>query len=123
MGVSTLFAIFIACLGLFGLAGIMSVNKTKEIGIRKVLGAGVYNIWAMLNRDLVKLALVAVVFAAPISWYVMNKWLGNFEYKITIGWEIFAFAGVICLLIALLTVSYHSLRAAFANPVESLRNE
>lgn len=123
MGVATLFAIFIACLGLFGLAGIMSVNKTKEIGIRKVLGAGAYNIWALLNRDLVKLALVAVILAAPISWYVMNEWLGNFEYKITIGWEIFAFAGVFCLLIALLTVSYHSLRAAFANPVESLRYE
>lgn len=123
MGVATLFAIFIACLGLFGLAGIMAVNKTKEIGIRKVLGAGAYNIWALLNRDLVKLAVIAVLLAAPVSWYVMNKWLGNFEYKISIGWESFAVAGVLCLLIALLTVSYHSLRAAFANPVESLRYE
>lgn len=123
MGVATAFALLIACMGLFGLAGIMALNKTKEIGIRKVLGASLTNILTMLNRDLVRLALLALLLAAPAGWYVMHKWLGRFEYRIAMSWELFAVAGLACLTVALLTVSYHSLRAARRNPVDSLKYE
>lgn len=120
---STLFAILIACLGLFGLAGIMAMNKTKEIGVRKVLGAGVYHILTLLNKDLVKLAIIAVLLAAPVSWYIMNQWLDNFEFKITMGWSAFFVGAILCLFIALLTVSYHTIKAAIANPIDSIRYE
>jgi len=123
MQASSVFAVFIACLGLFGLAGILSVNKTKEIGIRKVLGAGVSDILLLLNRDLFRLALIALLIATPAAWYVMQQYLQNFEYRINLGWTSFLLAGVLLLTIALLTVSYHSARAALRNPVSALRYE
>lgn len=123
IGVATAFAIFIACLGLFGLAGILTVNKTKEIGIRKVLGAGLSQILLLLNKDLGKLTILALIIATPLAWYVMNQWLDNFEYKIELSWWVFALGAVVCLVLAVGTVGYHALRAALRNPVEALRNE
>ena len=123
MGISTLMAILIACLGLFGLAGLTAVNKTKEIGIRKVLGAGINQIILLLNKDIVKLILISLVFAAPVSWYIMEQWLSDFAYRIDIGVGVMVLSAVSALVIALLTVSYHSIKAATVNPVESLRSE
>ncbi len=123
MGHSTAFAILIACLGLFGLAGLTAVNKTKEIGIRKVLGAGAKQIALLLNKDIVKLVVVSVVLSAPVSWYVMNTWLDHFAYRIDIGPDIFLVSALIALIFALLTVSYHVVKATLRNPVESLRYE
>jgi putative ABC transport system permease protein len=123
MGISTFVAILIACMGLFGLAGITAVNKTKEIGIRKVLGAGVQQIILLLNKDLVKLVLVSLLLAAPLSWYIMNRWLTDFAYRIEIGPGVFLASAVAVLVIAVATVSYHSVKAALINPVESLRSE
>lgn len=123
MGLSTLMAILIACLGLFGLAGLTAVNKTKEIGIRKVLGAGMSQIILLLNKGIVKLILTSIIIAAPISWYVMEQWLSDFAYRIEIGVGLFFIAGVITILIALITVSYYSVKATMINPVESLRSE
>lgn len=123
MGYATAFAILIACLGLFGLAGLNAVNKTKEIGIRKVLGAGVDSIIVLLNKDIVMLIVTSLVLAAPVSWYVMESWLSGFAYRVDIGASVFLISGVLALTIALLTVSFHAVRAALANPVESLRYE
>lgn len=123
IGVATAFAIFIACLGLFGLAGILTVNKTKEIGIRKVLGAGLSQILLLLNKDLGKLTVLSLIIATPLAWYVMNRWLDNFEYKVELNWWVFALGAVVCLVLAVGTVGYHALRAALRNPVEALRNE
>lgn len=123
MGLSTGLAIVISCLGLFGLAGINAVNRTKEIGIRKVLGANLGNIFLLLNRQYVWLALLAFVFAAPASWYSMDRWLADFKFKITIGWELFAISMLVGLAIALLTVSYHAIKAALVNPAETLKYE
>ena len=119
----TLFTIFIACLGLFGLVLYVAAQKTKEIGIRKVLGATVANIVVLLSKDFVKLVLISNIFAWPVAYIMMNHWLQNFAYRITIGWWIFILAGMLALGIALLTVSFLSIRAALANPVESLRYE
>ncbi len=116
-------AVFIACLGLFGQAAISGENKTKEIGIRKVNGARTNEVIAMLNRDFIKWVAIAFVIACPIAWYAMHKWLENFAYKTTLSWWVFAAAGVIALVIALVTVSWQSWRAATRNPVESLRYE
>ena len=115
--------IFVACLGLFGLATFTAEQRTKEIGVRKVLGASVGSIVALLSRDFLKLVVVAIVIASPIAWYGMNEWLQDFAYKIDISWWVFALAGVLAVMIALLTVSFQSVRAALANPVESLRSE
>ncbi|MTI88449.1 MAG: FtsX-like permease family protein [Balneolaceae bacterium] len=123
MGVSTLMAILIACLGLFGLAGLTAVNKTKEIGIRKVLGAGISQIIFLLNKGIVKLILMSIIIAAPLSWYVMEQWLSDFAYSIEIGAGLFFVTGIATLLIALITVSYYSIKAAMVNPVDSLRSE
>jgi putative ABC transport system permease protein len=123
MGTSTLFAICIACLGLFGLSGLMAVNRTKEIGIRKVLGATIPNIFFLLNKSTLKIAMVALVLAVPFSWYLMSKWLEDFAYRISISWEIFAIAGIIGILTAVIAVSVPSIKAALMNPVKSLRNE
>lgn len=120
---STSFAIFIACLGLFGLAGINAINRTKEIGIRKVMGAELSSIFVMLNRQYVWLAIIAFVLAAPVSWYVMNKWLGSFKYAISMSWELFAVSMLTGLVLALLTVSYHAIKAALINPAETLKYE
>ena len=119
----TILAVFIACLGLFGQAVITSENKIKEIGIRKVNGAKISEILALLNADFVKWIAIAFVIATPIAYYAMNKWLENFAYKTTLSWWIFALAGLLALGITLLTVSWQSWRAATRNPVEALRYE
>jgi putative ABC transport system permease protein len=116
-------AILIACLGIFGLATFLSETRTKEIGVRKVNGAKVSEILAMLNKDFVKWVVIAFVIATPIAYYAMNKWLENFAYKTTLSWWIFALAGLLALGIALLTVSWQSWKAATRNPVEALRYE
>lgn len=123
-GLSTGFAIIIACLGLFGLAGINALNRTKEIGIRKVMGAELGNIFILLNKQYVWLSLIAFAMAAPVSWYVMQEWwLKSFKFKITLGWELFAISMLAGLLVALLTVSYHGIKAALVNPAETLKYE
>ncbi len=119
----TSIAIFISCLGLFALAAFMSQRRTKEIGIRKVLGASLLSILGLLSGEFIKLILIAFLLAAPISWFAMEKWLEDFAYRIDISWWAFLLAGVISLLIALLAVGYQSITAALANPVKSLRNE
>ncbi len=122
-GVFAGLAILIACLGLFGLASFSARQRTKEIGIRKVLGASVAGIVALLSKEFVKLVLAANVIAWPLTYFVMNNWLRDFAYRIDIGWWIFALAGGLALIIALLTVSTQAIKAALANPVESLRYE
>lgn len=121
--VFTSFAVFIACMGLFGLAAFTSETRTKEIGIRKVLGASVASLVSLLSRDFLKLVVVALVIASPIAWYVMNQWLGDFAYKVDIGWWIFALAGGLAVGVAVFTVSFQAIKAALMNPVESLRSE
>lgn len=116
-------AILIACLGLFGLAAFTTEQRAKEIGIRKVLGASVSGIMAMLSKDFVKLVLVAILIATPIAWWAMTKWLEDFAYRIEIEWWMFAVAGLASVLIALVTVSWQAIRAAVANPIKSLRTE
>lgn len=116
-------AIIVACLGLFALSAFMVEQRNKEISIRLVLGATLQNIFRLLTDQFIKLVLVSFVLAVPMSWYVMQKWLEDYEYKITIGWEVFAVAGIVSVIIALLTVSYQSIRAALANPTNSLRSE
>lgn len=116
-------AILIACLGLFGLATYMAEQRTKEIGVRKVLGASVPDIVSMLSKDFVKLVLIAAIIAFPVAWLAMNKWLQEFAYRIDIGWWIFIIAGLSAILIALITVSFQAIKAAMANPVKALRSE
>jgi ABC-type antimicrobial peptide transport system permease subunit len=119
----TSMAIFIGCLGLFGLATFMANQKTKEIGVRKALGASVESIVLLFSREYVKLILIGFVLAAPAVWFVMNKWLENFAYKITIGPLVFVAGFLVTLLIAVITVGYRSFKAAIVNPIESLRYE
>ena len=116
-------SLFIACLGLFGLSVFVVERKVKEIGIRKVLGANVSGIVGLLSKDFVKLVLVAILIATPLSWYFMDKWLNDFAYRIHIKWWMFVAAGLVALLIALLTVSFQAIKAALMNPVKSLRTE
>ena len=116
-------AILIACLGLFGLATFISEQRTKEIGIRKVLGASVEGIVRLLSKDFLKLVGISFVIAAPLSWWIMNNWLKDFAYRIPLEWWIIVLAGFIALLIALTTVSFQAIKAAIANPVTSLRSE
>jgi hypothetical protein len=123
LNVSMLVTIFISCMGLFGLAMFMVQTRTKEIGIRKVLGASVSNIAAMLSKDFAKLVMLSILIASPIAWLFMNEWLQDFAYRVRIGWWIFFVAGIAALLVALATVSFHSIKAAIANPVRSLRTE
>ncbi len=115
--------IFVACLGLFGLATFTAEQRTKEIGVRKVLGASVDSIVALLSRDFLKPVLIAIVIASPVAWYAMTKWLQNFAYKIDMSWWVIALAGGLAMGIALLTVSFQSIKAALMNPVKSLRSE
>lgn len=123
IGLATGVTILVSCLGLFGLATLTAFQRTKEIGIRKVLGATVAGIVGMLSTDFVKLVCLAIVIASPIAWWAMNKWLDDFAYRIDIQWWMFAVAGMAAVVIALLTVSWQAIRAAVANPVESLRDE
>ncbi len=116
-------AIFIACLGLLGLATYSAMQRTKEIGIRKVLGAGITNIVTLLSKDFVKLVCIAILIATPFSWYAMSEWLSEYAYKIDVQWWVFALSGIMALTIALLTVSFHAIKSANANPVKSLRTE
>lgn len=119
----SILAIFIGCLGLFGLASYTAEKRTKEIGIRKVLGASVSGIVILLSNDFLKLVAIGFLIAVPVAWYAMHKWLANFAYHVSIGVWTFAFAGALAMFIALFTVSWRSMRAALMNPVKSLRNE
>jgi putative ABC transport system permease protein len=123
LGIFAGLTIFVACLGLFGLATFMAEQRTKEIGVRKVLGASVPGIVGLLSKDFLKLVGVALLLAVPVAWYVMNQWLQNFAYKIDIEWWMFALAGILAVGIALLTVSVQSVKAALMNPVKSLKTE
>ncbi len=123
LSVFALIAIFIGCLGLFGLISFMVAQQTKEVGVRKVLGASVPSILWLFGQEFVRLTLIAIVIASPIAWYVMNKWLQEFTYKIDIEWWMFALAGLLAVVVALLTVSFQATKAALKNPVKSLRSE
>ncbi|MGC4035871.1 MAG: ABC transporter permease [Chitinophagaceae bacterium] len=117
------FAIFIASLGLLGLSLFATIQRTKEIGVRKVLGASVSNIVLLLSKDFIRLVLIAFVVAAPLAWYIMHKWLQDFAYRINISWWIFLLAGTLAVVIALATISFQAIKAAMTNPVKSLRTE
>ncbi|HVX25247.1 MAG TPA: FtsX-like permease family protein [Parafilimonas sp.] len=119
----TIMAIFISCLGLFGLAAFSAEQRKKEIGVRKVLGASVPGIVQLLSKEFLKLVVISIVIATPIAWWAMNKWLQSFVYRVTISWWMFALAGAIAVAIALITVSFQSIKAAVSNPVKSLRTE
>jgi ABC-type antimicrobial peptide transport system permease subunit len=119
----SIISIFICCIGLWGLIAFVVVRKTKEIGVRKVLGATVGNIVTMLSTEFVGLVLTGFLIAAPIAWYFMNRWLENFAYRITIEWWIFLLGALLATTIALLTISFQSIKAALSNPVKSLRSE
>lgn len=116
-------AILISCLGLFGLATLTAHQRTKEIGIRKVLGASVAGVVALLSKDFVKLVLIAILLASPLAWYAMHRWLESFAYRIDIEWWMFATAGLLAVAIALITISFQSIKAAVVNPIKSLRAE
>jgi putative ABC transport system permease protein len=116
-------AIFISCLGLFALASYATERRTKEIGVRKVLGASISSITTLLSKDFLKLVVVSCLVAFPLAWWVMHTWLQDYQYRITISWWIFPIAGIVAVLIAILTISFQSIKAAIANPVKSLRTE
>ena len=116
-------AIIIACLGLLGLSAYMVELRTKEIGIRKVLGASVRNVTVLLSKDFIRPILIAIVIATPLAWYGMHQWLQNFAYRVNVEWWMFALAGMLAVFIALATISFQSVKAALANPVKSLRSE
>jgi len=122
-GIFAFIAITVACLGLFGMAAYMAERRTKEIGVRKVLGASVMGIVGLMSNDFIKPVLLANLIAWPVAWFVMEKWLQDFAYRIDLSWWIFVLAGVLALVIALLTVSWQAIKAALANPIESLRYE
>ncbi len=115
--------IFISCLGLFGLAAYMAESRVKEVGVRKILGASVSNITALLSKDFVTLVVISIFIASPIAWYFMKQWLMSFDYRIQINWYVFVLAGLTAIIIALITVSFQAIKAAIANPVTSLRSE
>ncbi|MEJ7678094.1 MAG: FtsX-like permease family protein [Segetibacter sp.] len=123
---STVFAvlaIFISCLGLFGLASFMAEQRKKEIGVRKVLGATVVNLWQLLTKDFIMLVIISLLIATPVAYYLTHNWLQNYEYRTELSWWIFAIAGLGALAITLLTVSFQAIKAAIANPVKNLRTE
>jgi putative ABC transport system permease protein len=122
-GIFTAFAIFVACLGLFGLTMFSTIQRTKEIGVRKVLGASVSNIIVLLSKDFIKLVAIACFIAFPIAWWVMNTWLRDFSYRIPINGWVFVIAGLFAVMIALITISFQAIKAAVSNPVKSLRTE
>jgi putative ABC transport system permease protein len=123
ISIATVLSFIVCCLGLFGLAHLSTSRRIKEIGIRKVLGATVSQVVVLLSGDFLKLVIIAFIIAAPVSWIVMNKWLQDFAYRVSIEWWMFAAAGFAALLIALITVSFQSIKTAVKNPVESLRTE
>jgi putative ABC transport system permease protein len=119
----TIIAIIISCLGLFGLATFTAEQRTKEIGIRKVLGAGVSGLVALLSKDFLRLVLIAVIIASPLAWWAMHKWLQNFAYQTSITWQVFALTTLLAIVIAFVTISFQAIKAAIANPIKSLRTE
>jgi ABC-type antimicrobial peptide transport system permease subunit len=119
----TILAIFISCLGLFGLASFVAEQRKKEIGVRKVLGASTYNLWKMLSKEFAVLVIISCFIAIPVAWYYLNNWLNHYEYRTTISLWIFIASGAGALIITLITVSFQSIKAALANPVKSLRTE
>jgi putative ABC transport system permease protein len=121
--VFSVLAILISCLGLFGLAAYTAERRTKEIGVRKVLGATVSGVAVLLSGDFLKLVCLACLVAFPLAWWMMNSWLQNFQYRVAISWWIFLIAAILALLIAVLTISFQAVKAALANPIKSLRTE
>jgi putative ABC transport system permease protein len=118
-----LLAIMISCLGLFGLVSFVAEQRTREIGIRKVLGASISGVAALLSKDFLKLVTIAIVIASPLAWYFMNEWLQNYSYRISIDWWVFIAAGSLAIIIAVITIGFQAIKAAIANPVKSLRTE
>jgi len=116
-------AIFISCLGLFGLSSFTAEQRVKEIGVRKVLGASVFNLWRLLSKDFLILVLLSCAIAIPIGWYCMNDWLKNYQYRTSIDVQIFVAVVLVAMAITLLTVSFQAIKTALANPVKSLRTE
>ena len=116
-------AIFISCLGLLGLAMFTAEQKTREIGIRKVLGASVASLFTLLSREFIFLVCVALLIASPVAWWLMNNWLQNYAYRTPISWWMFLFAAMVAIVVALITISFQAIKAAIANPVKSLRTE
>jgi putative ABC transport system permease protein len=123
VGTFTLIAVFLSCLGLFALISWLSLQRTKEIGIRKINGARITEVMFMLSSEFIKLVAIAFVISCPVAWYIMHKWLQNFAYKTDLTWRIFGLSGIIALGIAMLTVSLQTWKAATKNPVEALRYE
>jgi putative ABC transport system permease protein len=121
--VFAMIAIFISCMGLYGLSAFMAEQRTREIGVRKVLGASVFNVVQLLSTGFTRLILIAIVIAIPIAWFVTNKWLSSFAYRVNVGWTVFLIASFGALVIAWITVSYESIKAAIANPIKSLRTD
>ena len=122
-GYFAVLAVLISCLGLFGLASFTAEQRTKEIGIRKVLGASAAALWRMLSKDFVLLVAVASFIAMPLAWYAMGEWLENYQYRTEMSWWIFVLAGAGALMLTLATVSYQAVRAAWVDPVKSLKTE
>jgi putative ABC transport system permease protein len=118
-----LLTIIISCLGLFGLSSYMAENRIKEIGVRKVLGASITSITALLSKDFLKLVWLSFAIAGPVAYWAMHSWLKNFPYRVSIHWWVFALAGLAAVFIALVTVSFQAIKAAITNPVKSLRTE
>jgi len=116
-------AIFLSCLGLYGLASFMAVQRIKEVGIRKVLGATAGSIVYLFSKEFIMLIAIAFVIATPIAWYYMHQWLQNYAYRIDVSWLIFLAGGIVAIVIALATISFQAIKAAVANPVKSLRTE
>jgi ABC-type antimicrobial peptide transport system permease subunit len=121
--VFAILAIFISCLGLFGLASFVAEQRTKEIGVRKVLGASLFHVWRMLSTDFVVLVVISCGIAIPIAWYFLHQWLQQYEYRAPMSWWVFAVASIGALTITLITVSWQALRAGLINPVGALRSE
>lgn len=119
----SILAIVVACLGLFALSAFMVEQRSKEISVRLVLGASVNSVFQLLTWDFLRLVLTSIVIAAPISWYMMSRWLEDYAYRTTIGWDVFVVSGIISVLIALFTISFQSIKAAVMNPVKGLRSE
>jgi ABC-type antimicrobial peptide transport system permease subunit len=116
-------AIFISCIGIFGLAAFAVSQRTKEIGIRKVLGASALSLWKMLSGDFVRLVMISILIAVPLSYYFADEWLQQYDYRVELPWWVFVLTGALTIMLTLFTVSYQSIKAALVNPVKSLRSE
>jgi ABC-type antimicrobial peptide transport system permease subunit len=116
-------AVLISCLGLFGMAAFMAEQRVKEIGVRKILGASIFNLWRLLSADFAVLVIIALTISFPVAYYFMYNWLQGYQYKAELSWWIFALAGAVTITITLITVSFHTVKAALTNPVKSLRSE